>query len=197
MKEKRALREQMRAICAAIAPEAAAEQARAVTERVVGWPVYRRARSVMLYAALPGELNTAALMAHVLASGKRLLLPRCAAGRRLEAVPVADLRALSPGTFGVPEAAGVQAADPAGIELVLVPGRAFDARGHRLGYGAGYYDGFLPGLTAVTAGLAFVEQMVPTVPAEAHDVALSYLITARGILPARCEGGGRDEPEHA
>lgn len=195
MSEKRALRQRMRTVCAAIPPEAAAAQARAVADWVMGWPVYQRARSVMLYAALPGELDTAALLAHTLASGKRLLLPRCAAGRRLEAVTVEDLRTLSRGAFGVLEAADAPAADPTGIDLALVPGRAFDGRGHRLGYGVGCYDGFLSGLTAVSAGLAYVEQVIPAVPAEAHDVALTYLITARGIQPARCEGGGRDEPE--
>jgi 5-formyltetrahydrofolate cyclo-ligase len=205
---KAALRAQMRAVCAEIPAEEAARQAEAVAGRVRAWTIYRDARTVMLYIALPDELDTAALLDAVLADGKRLLLPRCGPGGALEAVevsgatavPSADClnsggaleavdapawRRLAPGAFGIPEpAAGRPAVAAAEIDLLLMPGRAFDLRGRRLGRGKGFFDRYLAGVGGVTAGLAFTEQILPEVPVEAHDAAVDYWITERGVTRA-------------
>ena len=63
------------------------------------------------------------------------------------------------------------------LELVLVPGTAFDSRGHRLGRGKGFYDQLLSQVRGQTCGVAFDEQIVPEVPIEPHDVRLNYLLT--------------------
>lgn len=76
--------------------------------------------------------------------------------------------------------------------LVLVPGIAFDAQGNRLGFGAGYYDRFLAVHKGLRAGLAYGFQVVDTVPAEPHDIAMDFVITDEGTI--RC---GRKVPKDA
>ena len=190
MTAKAALRAQMRAAIAAIPREEAASQARAVTGRLAGWPVYRRARCVLLYAALPDEPDSAALFVRLLADGKRVALPRCEARGEMQAVWVEDWRALRLGRFGLREPASeLPAADPMEIDLALIPGLAFDRTGVRLGRGMGYYDRFLARTTAVPVGVAYWEQLLPELPAAAHDMRMAHLATSRGILPAQREGG--------
>lgn len=188
MIDKTELRRRMCGVRQAISGEEQRRQAEAVTAAVLAWPVFQQADSVLLYAAMPQELDTGALLSATLAAGKRLLLPRCGAAGQMDAVEISDLRRLRPGTWSILEPPPEwPAADPAGIGLALIPGVAFDAYGHRLGHGAGYYDRFLQRTAATTAGLALREQLVAAVPCEPHDVPLHYIITGAGITPARQE----------
>ena len=197
MEEKDAWRARMRRRLDALPPETRRREAEAVTAHVLRWAVYRRARTVMLYVPLPGELDTCALLTDVLAAGKVLALPRCGQAGAMDAVPVDDWRALQPGRFGLREPSPQRAAMPPGaIDLILVPGLAFDARGHRLGHGAGYYDRFLRGTAAVTAGLAYQAQSVPELPVQAHDVALHYCVTAQGICRVMGNKGDERDAEY-
>ncbi len=174
-----------------LAPDAARRQAEQVTAHVRAWPVYQAARTVLLYIAMGDELDTAALLDAVLTDGKTLLVPRCAPEGRMGAVATNDWRALPKGRFGLSEPPSDAAAfDPARIDLVLLPGLAFDPAGNRLGWGAGYYDRFLPRTRAVTAGLAFCEQVLPHVPSMPHDVAVQYLITPEGVVIAEDKEAG-------
>ncbi|MDR3050798.1 MAG: 5-formyltetrahydrofolate cyclo-ligase [Oscillospiraceae bacterium] len=171
---------------AALAPDEAARQARAVTELVLAWPLYRAARTVLLYAPLGGELDTSALLDAALAQGKALALPRCGASGRMDAAPVTNWRGLARGALGILSPPGdAPALPPRVIDLVLIPGVGFDAHGMRLGRGGGYYDRYLPGCAYPKAGLAFACQTVSALPREPHDAGVDYIITFQGILPAK------------
>jgi 5-formyltetrahydrofolate cyclo-ligase len=187
----------MRAIIAAMPAKEAERQARLAAERLEEWPAYRNAGCVLLYAALPGDLDTGPMIARALADGKRLLLPRCEESGEIRAVRVEDFEALRPGRFEIREPSGaLPAEDPQTIDLILAPGLAFDERGARLGRGKGFFDRYLPRTRALAAGVAYLEQILPVFPIEAreaHDIRMAYLVTARGILPAhsrnKSEGG--------
>jgi 5-formyltetrahydrofolate cyclo-ligase len=103
--------------------------------------------------------------------------------KRLWLSEINDLdRDLAPGTFGIPEpirAARRPVASRA-VDLVFVPGLAFDRRGHRLGYGHGYFDRFLATLpdATPTVGLAYRFQLFDRLPTSAHDRAVSTVLTA-------------------
>ncbi|HEX8910501.1 MAG TPA: 5-formyltetrahydrofolate cyclo-ligase, partial [Anaeromyxobacteraceae bacterium] len=117
--------------------------------------------------------------------GKRLAYPRVVRGEQAlrfarcaaDALVAGDHRTLEP-PFGSEPIA------PDEIELALVPGVAFDAACRRLGRGRGHYDATLTALApgALRVGLAFELQIVPEVPAEAHDVALDAVVTEDRVL---------------
>ena len=87
------------------------------------------------------------------------------------------------GRHGIREpAADVSAVPPGEIDLVLVPGLAFDEAGRRLGRGAGYYDRFLAPLSVATVGVAFELQLVPEVPAGSGDVPVGAIVTERRFI---------------
>ncbi len=174
---KRALREAMRVRRRAVtAAEAAAAGARAAATLA---PLLDGLRGVaLLYAPLPGEVDTRAIEALLRGRGVAVAWPRVD-GDRL-ALHRAALADLLPGRFGVhepPPAAPAVAADE--VALAVVPGLAFDRAGARLGFGRGYYDRLLAAAPrALRVGLCFSHQWVERVPAAAHDVRCHHVLVA-------------------
>jgi 5-formyltetrahydrofolate cyclo-ligase len=181
---KQALRDQVRAVLQQIPQEqrvAASARARALLERQAQWQV---ARSVLFFAPLPEELDIWPLLASALAAGKQVALPRfVVATRSYEACwilkPETDVQV---GHFGIREPCSHCArVSPGELDLILVPGVAFDLQGRRLGRGKGYYDQLLGVWRGTTCGAAFDEQIVDEIPLEPHDVRMNCILT-----PTRC-----------
>ena len=168
-----------------VAPAAAAGAAHAVAERLAQELTLPAPAIVAGYWPLEGELDPRPALQRLAAAGHSLALPRMA-GR---AAPLAFHawrwgEPLLPGGFAVmqPDPRQPQVAP----QVVLVPLLAFDARGHRLGYGKGYYDRTLRALRATRGapralGLGFALQEVPEVPAALYDEPLDAVVTERGI----------------
>jgi 5-formyltetrahydrofolate cyclo-ligase len=140
------------------------------------------------YSPIRNEIDPAALMQKLALQGAQLALPTVTArGKSL------IFRAWSPGdrlTLGM---LGIPEPSPAAAEIVpdimLVPLAAFDRTGHRIGYGAGYYDHTFAHLRKVKAvtgiGLAFAAQEIETIPALPHDVRLDFVLTESGTFDFR------------
>lgn len=142
---------------------------RAVCQRVADSPEWAAARRVLLYHPLPDEVDVRPLLSAALAEGKSVLLPRVV-GDDLEVCLYTGEESLRIGAFGIEEPTGERIQELTDIDLVVVPGMAFDAQGHRLGRGRGYYDRLLPQLPhAVRIGVCFPFQLMPVVPACTHD----------------------------
>ncbi|MGH3146985.1 MAG: 5-formyltetrahydrofolate cyclo-ligase [Rubrobacter sp.] len=162
----------------------------AIVREIITLAGYEESRTVMAYAGFGSELQTDAFLRHTLSEGKRLLLPRVNRQERLLDVyevkdPARDLEA---GTWGIREPILdlCAPADPSAAEFVLVPGLAFDSRGGRLGYGAGFYDKLLSASVSPRAWLvagAFEAQMVQEVPLAEHDVLVDLVVTEKGQYP--------------
>jgi 5,10-methenyltetrahydrofolate synthetase len=184
---KAEMRKQLIARRDALAPEARERHAQAFVERIAGLPQYRAARSVLATMAIGSEWNTRRFIDRARADGKAIVLPRISPPpRRLELHEVADLeRDLKPGVWDIPEP------DPARctprrldeVDFALVPALAVDARGFRLGYGAGYFDRLLAGrgvrpfcVTALPA--AFHLERLDDEP---HDVAVDAVMSEHGL----------------
>jgi 5-formyltetrahydrofolate cyclo-ligase len=184
--EKRALRERMLAVRRALPPPAREAAAEAVAVRVGALPGWAAARTVALYPAMGGEVDTTALAAHARSEGKRVAWPRQRDGARALELAACEAGALVPGPLGTrqppPSAAAIPAAE---VDLVVVPGVAFDDRGRRLGRGGGHYDATLAALPrAFAVGLCYEAQLVPEVPSEPHDARVDAVVTeARTLLP--------------
>ena len=198
---KRALRNRVVAARAAMGEPARVAASRRITEIVTALPEFRAAQGVHCFLSLPGEIDTSALFAACAAAGKMTFVPiQIKAERRLECVAWQPGDPIVEGPFGVREPPPERCipADLGSIDLVLAPGAAFDRKGHRLGYGMGYYDGFLktladrhgaagwsaPGQIARPAvmGLAFAVQIVESIPLDPWDVRLPAIATEEGLI---------------
>lgn len=182
--EKAMLRRAMLERRRALSPAAVVAASAAVTRQVLALPRWAGAREVLAYLPIKGELDTRAIAETVLASGKRLLLPRCRDGApgELDLGCVGCLDEAIPGHYGIPE-------PPAGVcrtpeafapDLILVPGLAFDRQGGRLGFGGGYYDRLLALPMAADAhvvGLGYAFQLLDRLPVQAWDRPVDTVIT--------------------
>ncbi len=154
-----------------------------ICEKVVDLPVFRSARTILCYASFGGEVDSFALMQKALDQKKRVALPLVRKeDKRIIAMLINSLNGLKPGAYGIPTPADIagNAVAPEELDLVVVPGVAYDRLNNRLGRGAGYYDRFLSALPAATPtiGLAYDIQMVDVLPRiEAHDRPVSLVIT--------------------
>ena len=136
------------------------------------------------YHALPDEADPALLLERLVESGCHIVFPRVVGkGAALEFHRVPDGEVLAPGAFGIHEPMDIwPRATP---QLLLVPLLAFDATGHRLGYGGGFYDRTIALLKVPTIGIAYAGQEVPALPVDDHDMVLDTVLTERGLTRVR------------
>lgn len=173
-----------------LSPQEVVERSLAAQERLLAWPRFHRVHTVALYAPVRNEVATDRLFAALVARGARAVYP-LVVGDDLTFHQVQQHADLLPGHFGVaePSAESPQISEKE-IELVVVPGVAFDRSGHRLGYGKGYYDRFLAARHEAGGrliGLCYDFQLVESLPVEEHDVPMDLLVTDRQLYdPARC-----------
>ena len=141
----------------------------------------RDAHVVMAYYALPDEVCTHQLIDDLLAEGKTVLLPKVLDDETMELRRYTGPDSLYEGAFHIMEPVGESFTDYQQIDVALIPGMAFDAQGHRLGRGKGYYDRFLsqflaPDSQLRTIGVCFDFQKVEEVPVEANDIPVDEVI---------------------
>jgi len=163
-----------------------ARQSVAVCARAAALPELEAAATIMLFAAFRSEVDTGPLLSWALERGKTVCFPRVLGPRVMAAYRITDPAAdLVPGAWGIPEPReGLDEVPPECMDVVVVPGAAFDAAGRRCGYGGGFYDTYLPRTRPGTpwVALAFETQLVDEVSCELHDLACGFLVTeARAI----------------
>jgi len=180
-KVKAELRERMRGLRRAVPAEMRALRSTTIAERVRALPEWSAARCVAAFAAIRSEVDVAVLVAAARGEGKAVVLPRVGEDDALHFHVYEDGDALPKSAFGVPEPE--PHAPSAQPDLVLVPGLAFDERGHRVGYGAGYYDRYLAATPGVlTVGVAFDFQLAPDLPETPGDVPLRIVVTDARVV---------------
>jgi 5-formyltetrahydrofolate cyclo-ligase len=179
--QKDALRQRLRAERNALDPERARAASAAVCRRVLALPAIARARTVTLYAAIQREIDVAEVARALLARGVRVAYPRID-DPRLAFHAVTSLDELEPDVWKIPTPRRSTPVVPsAELDVLIVPGLAFDAGGHRLGYGRGYYDGELAAAPqAVRVGVAHAFQLVDPLPVQVTDQPVDILITELG-----------------
>lgn len=164
--------------------EARVKKSRLIAERVRRLTPYRKAKVLLCYVAIDGEVETRPILTQALADGKRVAVPVTLEGTRLlAAVEVKDpeKELAFRGLFGIPEPAPIsrRRVAPKELDLILVPGVAFDRQGRRLGRGLGYFDRFLgkvpPAVPRI--GLGFKFQLVKQIPFELHDQPVCKVVT--------------------
>ncbi|KAL0959615.1 hypothetical protein HGRIS_011318 [Hohenbuehelia grisea] len=203
--DKRLLRKAISSTLWALAPQDIQAQSQAVTHRVLALPAFQACQTVSCYLSMPsGELDTSTLVAEILKAGKTLFVPKVdvlgpGSMDLLKIHDTDDLQSLPAGVWGIKEPTShynqqprLTVMDPRceDLDLILVPGVAFDHSLSRLGHGKGYYDRFISSYSEawrkrpLLVALALREQIVDenNVPVGDHDWKMDLVISPDGII---------------
>lgn len=182
---KNTLRKKIRARIKELSAADRAAASRALIEQLYALPAWATARHIAAYAALPDEVDLSPLLQRVLDEGRQLSLPRYEADSDTWTwAPCRALEDLKPGMLGVPQVAPSAPCAPE-PDLILVPARALDRQGTRLGRGKAYYDRMLKDPPALKIGVVFHLQILDHLPREAHDIPMDQVLSECGILYRR------------
>lgn len=171
---------------------------RHICARFLALPEYTAARTVLFYVDVRSEVRTRHDLPAALTHGKKIVVPWCNDRGELELFHLETMDELALGMYRIleprPELRGLPRKQVAAqeLDLVMVPGVAFDRAGGRMGHGKGYYDKLLQHARAGTSlvALAFECQLFPEIPVAAHDVVMDKVITEKAVY----EGKGRGTP---
>lgn len=176
--EKKEIRKQIKTLKAGYSIEEKKAMSLSVWEELESREWFRRAGTILLYWSMDDEVFTHDFVCKW-ASEKCVLLP-CVKGDVLELRVFKGMDFMRIGeSFGIPEPVGEVYTDYDSIDLIVVPGVAFDARGNRLGRGRGYYDKILKKIcVAKKVGVCFDFQFIEEVPVDELDVCMDEVIHA-------------------
>ncbi len=151
---------------------------------LINLPEFEKALRILFYASYKSEVDTFALMNYCISANKDIALPKVnKESSELEIYKIKDLSELGAGYQNIPEPllskAKIMLKD---IDLVIVPGVAFDEKCNRLGYGKGCYDKMLNEKSSPAIALAYEEQIIDSVPAESHDIKMDKIITDKRVI---------------
>ena len=162
-----------------------AEKSALIAERLFELDAYKNARTIAVYKSMASEVCTNGIISRALAEGKTVALPKTA-GSEMNFYAISADESFEKSPFGVLEPVGdaEKYVPPAALDLIIVPGVAFDRDKNRLGFGKGCYDRFLAGTKARTISLCFSEQIVEKgeIPTDEFDIKMQSIITEKGII---------------
>jgi len=162
-----------------------------VLNNLFSLPSYKSAKKIALYLSTKNEVKTERIFENSLESGKKLYLPRVE-GSILRFYEVKDPRRLKSGKYGIPEPnKEYPSISIENLDLVIIPGVAFDHSGARIGYGKGFYDRSIKQICKEKrVGLACSFQILNKIPFTKQDTHLGYVITDLGIITCGTGKGG-------
>ena len=179
--EKKVIRANVLRARDAMPPDQRVRESIKMCETIIASTPYQRATCVLAYASFGSEWDTSLLLQRVLTDNKYLLMPRVDKdAQQLQLHRVNHLDELVAGTWDILEPhAQAEIVMPNKIDLIIVPGVAFDSAGFRIGYGKGFYDKLLVAVNPASTRLsaAFDCQIIDAVPNEAHDQRVDIIIT--------------------
>ncbi len=161
-----------------------------ITKTLIDTDAFKTAKTVMCYLSFGSEVDTKLIIDECFEQGKTILIPiimrNTDASTYMEASQLIDYNEdLAPGTMGIlePIASAIRIKDPKTIDLIIIPGLAFDRQGNRLGYGSGYYDYFLGRLRddCNQIAITFSFQLIDHIPTQKHDMKVRNIITQKGL----------------
>jgi 5-formyltetrahydrofolate cyclo-ligase len=182
------LRRQMRSVRSALSSEEMRQISLAVCIAAFELPEIQVAKTVHVYDAIVSrhETDTGLLISLLQSAGKRIVMPVVrdfnSAKNGMTHHEFRDERELTLNRWGVREPVGGAVVPSEEIDAVIVPALAVDKLGHRLGYGMGYYDAFLPQTSATTIALCPAACLIDKLPTEPHDVGVDIVITESSII---------------
>jgi 5-formyltetrahydrofolate cyclo-ligase len=199
-----------------IEPKDKRKKEASIRKRLYASTDFRKAKSILFYASFRSEAATIQCITHALKLKKMIMLPLVDRKKKtLRIFQIKNVSDLKSGFMGIPEPEAQKMNERRlnDLDIAIIPGAAFDLKGNRLGYGAGYYDKLMSGirdqglwvskkelipktqnLKPVLIALAFEEQIVPEIPSEKHDIKMDKIITEKRTIVCRKGVKGSSNP---
>jgi 5-formyltetrahydrofolate cyclo-ligase len=196
LRDKRLIRKEILSRRDSIGAELKRAKDMSISERLTALPEFIKAYKILLYASFRSEVDTVDLIKYCITGNKVVVLPKVDRERgELTLYEVKNIEELAEGCFGISEPAVSEdrSMDAADMDVIVVPGVAFDEDCGRLGYGKGFYDKLLSkakGQGSRVKGvvaLAYEEQIAEALPLEAHDIRMDKIITDKRTIS--CDAG--------
>lgn len=172
---KKTIRNDISCLRAALTEDQIKEGSFRVFSKIEGNEVFINAQIVMVYWSIKDELATHDFIARW-ATSKTIVLPCIENDSLLARVFTTEENMIRHPRYGIPEPIGAIIPKET-IDMVIVPGLAFDAKNNRLGYGKGFYDRFLKDMNAYKAGVGFTFQRLHNLPVDEYDISLDCVVT--------------------
>ena len=161
-----------------------------IKEKFLNSDYYKKAKNIFIYISYGSEIDTKEIINYALGDGKTLFVPRTEFETKLmDAVKITSLNNMTEDRYGILEPSKEEPyIQPDQLDLIVVPGVAFDKEGGRTGYGAGYYDRYFKKISKERAGkikkvaLAYDFQVIDNVPIDEQDVRIDCVITEKKII---------------
>jgi len=170
------------------------EVSRQIVAKFTAMPQYKAAKTVMWYVDAGSEVRTRHILPEVIGEGTRIVVPFCIVEtNELELFVLEDMAELGEGAHKILEPRDDlrsypgKIVQPEDLDLVMVPGTAFDPNGGRMGQGKGYYDRLLARVRpdVLLVAMAFECQMFPEIPVAPHDVFMDFVMTEKQVYTGR------------
>ncbi len=158
-----------------------------IMHRVFNLPEFKKAKTIFFYASFRSEVDTIKMIKASLGMGKKIILPKVdRENSALRLYEIKGLEELSEGYMKIlePSVSEDRLRNLNDVDLIIIPGAAFDASGNRLGYGAGYYDKLLSKMKKKIPVIApaYEEQIVEKIPIERHDIKADKVVTDKRVI---------------
>ncbi|MBQ1947087.1 MAG: 5-formyltetrahydrofolate cyclo-ligase [Clostridia bacterium] len=184
---KAILRKKYRKVRAEMPRDEVAQKSQKAARYFIESPWFYNARVVMLYMPLGNEADTEEIIKAAYRDGKTVCFPITDESGVITPYKAEEDTSFEKGGFSVREPQHTEPIEKACIDVVVVPGIAFDQKGGRIGFGKGCYDRFLKETKALKFGYCYDEQVIEEVPSETNDIRMDYLITPSGITACKGE----------
>lgn len=178
---KEVIRERMRRRRKTLTYEQVHEKSETIRYKLEGRKAFKEANTIMMYISSFKEPETLPIIEHLLEQGKKVIVPVSSTSTNT-IVPtyIESISELEKGAYGILEPTIIRPVDTADIDVVVIPGIAFDMHRNRLGFGKGYYDKFLEDIDAKKIALCYDFQIVDDLPVNEHDIPMDLILTEEG-----------------
>ena len=186
--DKKALRKEMLNKRSKLSLKEVEEKSETIANRLFNLNQYKEANFIFSFISFKDEVNTHKIIKKSISMGKRIGVPiTIPKTRELQVSELMDFdKELALGFYDIltPKDEYIRIVPSKIIDLILVPGVAFDKRGYRVGYGGGYYDRFFANINknVIKIGLCFEMQIIPEAPTDSYDIPVDFILTEKDLI---------------
>ena len=163
------------------------DKSRLITEQFLSLQLVRKAKSIFIYNSIRGEVQTRGIIENFFMQGKTVTVPVAdCETHELVVSKLKSLDELKEGVFGIPEPVTTESIPLEQVDMIVVPGIAFDETGSRIGHGFGFYDKLLRKVKEKPViALAYEMQLLQNIPCDDHDIKVDKIVTEKRVIECK------------